>query len=107
MAMVVFLQEDGDVLSVYRNLKIFVKRPPTGSCPYRVIPKTIIKVEQTASLVGTQALGYIGVWQCNLTVLKAIKRSWDNSQEYSKITKHYHVMEPYQMLIKHLLDLLK
>ena len=28
MALVVFLQEDKDVPSVNRNLKIFVKRPP-------------------------------------------------------------------------------
>ena len=29
MALVVFLQEDEDVPSVYCNLKIFVKRPPS------------------------------------------------------------------------------
>ena len=28
MALVVFLQEDEDALSMYRNLKVFVKRPP-------------------------------------------------------------------------------
>ena len=36
-----------------------------GSHPSRVIPKTIIKMVQTASLLGTQTLGYTWVWQPN------------------------------------------
>ena len=35
MALVVFLQEDEYVLSVYRNLKFFVKRPPESKIPLR------------------------------------------------------------------------
>ena len=41
-----------------------------SSPPDRVIPKTYIKIVQTASLNGTQWIR-VGSWQCSLAVQKA------------------------------------
>ena len=54
------------VILAHMSLMLYV----VGSSPdwVIVIPKTIIKMVQTASLLGTQSKVHIGVWQCNLTV---------------------------------------
>ena len=52
----------GLVVSVSASQRLGMSSPPG-----RVIPKTIVKMVQTASLHGTQRVR-VGVWQCNPTV---------------------------------------